>query len=187
MLSKRITTFTIFLMSVLLLGSCNLQSITYEKKIRYPKQVWTYADSITYNFNIVDTTSLYNFELVILHNDWYSFQNLYTKLTTTFPDGKSLSQVVNFDLAEPNGKWEGDRIGSIYKCRTTIQENAFFSLPGKYVLTLGQNTRTDTLYGIKGFDFRLVKSATKKSDLKSPPSDDKKIIKNAKTKKKKLK
>jgi len=186
MLSKRVTVFTIFLMSFLLLSSCNLQSITYEKKIRYPKQVWTYADSISYNFNIVDTASLYNFELVILHNDWYSFQNLYTKLTTTFPDGKSISQVVNFDLAESNGKWEGDRIGSIYKCRTTIQENAFFSMPGKYVLTLAQNTRTDTLYGIKGFDFRLVKSSTKKSDLKLPPSDDKKTTKNAKTKKKKL-
>ncbi len=185
MLLKRITHFAVFLMAVLLWSSCNFQNITYEKKIRYPKQIWTYADSINYNFNITDTASLYNFELVILHNDKYAFQNLYTKLRTTFPDGKSISQVVNFDLAEPNGKWEGDRIGSIFKCRTIIQENAFFAQPGKYTLTLLQNTRTDTLPGIKGFDFRLVKSSTKKSELNAPPVDDKKPTKSAKTKKKK--
>ncbi len=185
MLSKRIIHLAIFLVGILLLSSCNLQNITYEKKIRYPKQIWTYSDSITYNFNIVDTASLYNFELVILHNDRYAFQNLYTKLRTTFPDGKSVSQVVNFDLAESNGKWEGDRIGSIFKCRTIIQENAFFNMPGKYKLTLLQNTRTDTLPGIKGFDFRLLKSATKKSDLIAPAVDDKKATKTAKTKKKK--
>ncbi len=110
---------------------------------------WTYADTLVFPFTAPDTSKIYNIALHIRHRNDYPMQNLYLNIYTAFPDGKRIKQLLNIDLADPSGKWNG-KIG-----RTTtdydlpIQEGAFFNEPGKHTIVLEQYMRVDPLPGIE--------------------------------------
>ena len=143
-----------FLLLSLFVVSCG-KSYQYEKSYELEGEQWTYADSLTFAFEIKDTTKIYNLYLQVEHSTVYNFQNLYTRIHTVFPSKERLNERLSLEMANRAGGWLG-KCGSNY-CTFTIpiQENAYFNQEGTHTIILEQYMRQDSLPGIKRIEFML--------------------------------
>jgi gliding motility-associated lipoprotein GldH len=122
---------------------------------------WTYTDTINFDFTIEDTSAIYTLYVDFDHTADYPYQNVYTKLYTRFPNGKRLSRVTSFNLFNNQGESNGNCSGDACNVHLILQENAFFSDPGNYTITLEQNMRKDSIRGIKAIGLAIEKTGKK--------------------------
>ena len=154
--------------------SCGKENVVFEKKYDLKNGQWTYADTLDFDFDIADTTEIYDIVLTIKHTPQYPMQNIYTHIYTKFPSGERVKQQLNIDLADNTGKWEGDCSGSECDFEIPIQPNAFFNASGRHTITLEQYMRVESLAGINSIALKIVDKGMKR-DLSTPktPSDNK--------------
>lgn len=152
----------LFLAFAFLLTACGKEKIVFEKEYPIPNSAWTYADTLNFAFDIVDTMALYDIVVYIKHRSDYGFQNLYTRISTKFPTGDRRSQTLNFDLADNTGKWVGKKSGDNRDFEVKIQENAFFNQTGQHVITLEQMMRVSSLSGIESIDLQVIDKGDKR-------------------------
>lgn len=135
------------LLSVLFLFSCDSKDYILKDSQSIVDGAWTYADTKKYEFDIADTTKVYNLYLSLNHAEDYPHQNLYLKIHTLFPSGKKLEQQVSFELADKYGKWYGD-CGSTCDLLVDLQKGAYFNELGAHTITLEQFMRKDPIEGV---------------------------------------
>jgi gliding motility-associated lipoprotein GldH len=140
----------------LVLTACGKEKVIFEKEYPIKNSVWTYADTLDFNFDITDTMAIYDIVLNIKHTTAYPMQNIYTHIYTKFPNGARVKQLLSFDIADNTGKWEGDCSGDNCDFTVKLQENAFFNFAGKHSITLEQFTRTDALQNIERIGLKIV-------------------------------
>ena len=141
---------------LILFSSCSKEKIIFEKNYDIAQHQWLYKDSLSFSFDVKDTTAAYDIELTIKHDNSYPFQNLYITISTVFPNDARVLQTLNLDLADNTGKWDGKISGSKTIFKTNIKSDAFFSALGKYTITLSQFTRQDTLSGVESVGLALI-------------------------------
>lgn len=116
---------------------------------------WHYADSLTFQFEISDTSKRYDIGLEIEHSTDFEFQNVYVQIETHFPDGEQKTQTLPIDLADHTGQWYGSCGSSLCDLTVMLQEKAIFNQRGKHVFEVHQYMRVDPLPGIKTITFFL--------------------------------
>ncbi|MBV9986145.1 MAG: hypothetical protein JO301_00585, partial [Chitinophagaceae bacterium] len=84
---------------VVVLAGCGTLDV-FEKTKFFPQHEWKSSDKPAFNFNIEDTSSLYNIFVVFRHEDAYHFNNLWLNITTHAPHDSARSQQVNITLAD---------------------------------------------------------------------------------------
>ena len=141
----------------LFLFACN-DAFIYEAERPIDDGRWTYADSLTFDFAITDTTGVYNLYLDVTHSPDYAYENLYTRILTTFPGGQRLEQVLSLELADNTGRWAGDCGGERCVARIPLQENAYFNQAGDYVITVHQHMRQETLPGVAALGLAIERT-----------------------------
>jgi gliding motility-associated lipoprotein GldH len=141
----------------LFLGACN-ESVLFQEEKEIANSIWTYQDTVNIEFNIADTSKLYNMYLTMEHQDTFATQNIYLKLYTLFPNGKRMSRIRSFDLFDIKGEPTGKCSGHQCEAKLLLQENAYFNQTGKHVLTLAQNTRQDALGNIRKVGLLIEKT-----------------------------
>ncbi len=152
----------LFLAFAFLLTACGKEKIVFEKEYPIPNNAWTYADTLNFAFDIVDTLALYDIVVHIKHRSDYGFQNLYTRIATKFPNGDRRSQTLNFDLADNTGKWVGKKSSDNWDFEVKIQQNAFFNQTGQHIITLEQMMRVSSLSGIERIDLQVIDKGDKR-------------------------
>ena len=165
---------TLFLSIVLLLSACGKEKIVFEKEYPIANGAWTYADTLNFTFDIADTMALYDIVVHIKHRSDYGFQNLYTRISTQFPNGDRRSQTLNFDLADNTGKWLGKKSGDIRDFEVKIQENAFFNQTGQHVITLEQMMRVASLSNMESIDLQVIDKGEKRNLVEEKQAKPKK-------------
>ncbi len=146
--------FIPFLLFLFLLMGCGPKYV-YERTYELPGGVWAYADTLSFEFEVSDTATVYNLWLTIAHADTFRNQNIYTQIRTYFPGGDRLEELLSLELAGEFGNWNGDCRSGVCTLRIPIQTNAFFNQPGAYRLVLEQYMRRDSLLGIEQLGFGL--------------------------------
>ncbi|MBP7273019.1 MAG: gliding motility lipoprotein GldH [Saprospiraceae bacterium] len=147
---------------ILLLGACR-QDVVFEQKNAVPQQLWQYNQPIQFSFDISDTTILYNILLDIHHNMNYPYQNIYTIITTTYPNNTQQREQLSLELSEKKDVWSSDCSDTDCYLTIGLQQNAYFNQLGKHTITLEQYTRQDSLPGIVDLTLRIEKSEKKKA------------------------
>ena len=145
----------------IMLQSCG-KDYAYQKEYEISGMAWDYVDTLNFNFEIEDTLILYNLYLQVEHIQDYAYQNLYTKISTKFPKGELLAEVLSLELADKMGNWEGQCSGGVCKLTIPIQENAYFNENGEYQITIEQFMRKSPLVGIRKIGFVLEKTSKSK-------------------------
>ena len=51
------------------------------------------------------------------------FRNIYLFVTTTSPDGKSITDTLQYNLADEKGKWYGKGFGDIHELKLPYKSN----------------------------------------------------------------
>ena len=128
----------------------------YEKTRPIAETGWTYSDSLTYDFEIADTSTIYDLHLIVDHKDNFPSQNTYIRLKLRFPNGQRTDEQVSLQMADEFGLWLGNCSGEDCSLDIPIQTGAYFSQAGQYQLTVEQFSREENLSGITAITFALA-------------------------------
>ncbi len=151
---------------VLLLAGCGPDYIFKEYQTIDSKG-WDYNKRIDFQFEINDTSKVYNLILDVMHADTFASENAYVKVYTTFPDGKKTEQQLSLELASKTGNWFGKCSSGSCNLLIGLQENVVFAQSGTYKFSLEQFGRSNPLTGLSKIGLIIENTGQLRSKLNS--------------------
>ncbi|MGB7784912.1 MAG: gliding motility lipoprotein GldH [Salinimicrobium sp.] len=137
---------TLFCLASLL--SCD-KSRVYDDYQTLPNE-WVRDSVVTFKMEAPDTINPYNLFINLRNNSDYKYSNLYLITEINFPNGKVISDTLQYEMAKPSGEWLGTGFGEVKENKLWYKENFRFSEAGEYAVTLQQAMRKrDSITGIK--------------------------------------
>lgn len=135
-------------------------STIYDETQVLEAQTWKQGQVVQFEFDIQDTTQLYDVYLEVGHTTAYSYQNIYCWITTTMPDGTERSEQHSLELANAKGYWLGDCSGESCQRRIPFIIQAAFPYKGRYRIQFEQHSRQATLAAIEHLRLWVSKANT---------------------------
>ena len=148
--------FIIILTFLLLLTSCH-SNIVYTNSQVMTGKTWKLADIATFKVPITDTINSNNVIFIIRSGSSFPFRNIYLFVTTTSPDGRNVSDTLQYNLADEKGKWYGKGFGDIHELKLPYKSNVYFPLKGTYEFKIQHGMRVENLKGVYDFGLRIEK------------------------------
>lgn len=122
-----------------------------------------HKDSIV-NFQLkgIDSTRAYNLFINIRNTNDYEYANLFLITEIKFPQGKVISDTLEYEMTRPNGEWLGQGFGDVKENKLWYKENVRFEEPGEYQVSIqhkmrknGEVNGIENLEGITHVGFRI--------------------------------
>ena len=148
--------FVLILTSLLLLSSCN-SNLVYTNSLVMAEKTWRLLYIPSFKISISDTVNSNNVFFTIRTGSSYPFRNIYLFVTTTSPDGKSITDTLQYNLADEKGKWYGKGFGDIHELNLPYKSNVYFPLKGTYQFKIQHGMRIEDLKGVYDFGLRIEK------------------------------
>jgi gliding motility-associated lipoprotein GldH len=142
--------------SLFLLVSCN-SNVVYTDSKAMDNETWKLMDVPVFRVPITDTVNSNNVIFTIRNGSSYPFRNIFLFVTTTSPDGKTLTDTLQYNLADEKGKWYGRGFGDIHELNLPYKSNVFFPRKGEYEFRIRHGMRIENLKGIYDFGLRIEK------------------------------
>ncbi len=141
---------------VIFLSSCS-ENYIFHKKFEVLNSSWSESDPAIFDLEInLDTSSVFDLLIAMNIDDGYEYQNIYTQISTTFPDGSSIKDIISFDLADKAGFWKGDCSGHECEILFTLQKNVKFQEKGKYQFSITPHMRVNPVEHINSISLMLA-------------------------------
>ncbi|MCX6322280.1 MAG: gliding motility lipoprotein GldH [Bacteroidia bacterium] len=148
--------FVLILTSLVLLSSCN-SNVVYTDSLEMPEKTWKLLDISAFKIPITDTLNSNNVFFTIRTGSSYPFRNIYLFVTTTSPNGKSITDTLQYNLADEKGKWYGKGFGDIHELKLPYKTNVYFPVKGSYQFKIQHGMRVEDLKGVYDFGLRIEK------------------------------
>lgn len=154
------TSWLFFGMLLLTLSSC-LTSNSFQKQVPIEDAAWSRAQKPEFEFEIKDTTAIYEPQLLIRHDDNYPFSNIWVRIYIQLPNDTQISDSFQAEipLADPEGNWLGAAQSVNWTHRVRVNSRKFdeFKKAGRYTVRVAQIMREDPLQGVLNVGWRLDK------------------------------
>jgi gliding motility-associated lipoprotein GldH len=141
---------------VFLLLSCN-SKVIYTNSQAMAGETWKLMDIATFQVPIKDTLNSNNVIFTIRNGSSFPFRNIFLFVTTTSPDGKKITDTLQYNLADEKGKWYGKGFGDIHELNLPYKSNVYFPLKGTYEFKIQHGMRVEDLRGVYDFGLRIEK------------------------------
>jgi gliding motility-associated lipoprotein GldH len=151
------------LFAILFLTGCD-SGRYFEEYKEVPKGIWNKDIPLTFEVDIKDTITSFDFYINLRHSTEYPYSNIFLLLHTTFPHHKFAKDTVELLLADPSGAWYGSGAGSLRDNNVLLKRNIRFPFTGIYKFELYQAMRVDDLPFVTDAGIRIEKH--KKKDEK---------------------
>ncbi|MDA7558744.1 gliding motility lipoprotein GldH [Flavobacteriaceae bacterium] len=152
----------IILCYLLLFVSCDSHQVFDEYKS--VKGEWHSKNIIEFVFAPKDTIESYNMFINIRNNNDYKFNNLFLIAEMNFPNGKSVTDTLEYKMAKPTGELLGNGFSDVKENKLWYKERIIFDESGFYEIKLQQAMRENgnvdgvkTLNGITDIGLRIEK------------------------------
>ena len=152
--------FYIFIISCFLI-SCSDPDVVYQNSKVIENNIWNKNDSVTFDFDINDTTDFYDFHFNLRTTNLYEWSNLFVFVEIRFPEGQHNTDTVEFLLANSVGEWTGVSSGSIINNKVLFINQKRFPALGTYRLTFNQAMRQDDLKEVMDVGIIIKKAVLK--------------------------
>ncbi|QLG45320.1 gliding motility lipoprotein GldH [Costertonia aggregata] len=126
---------------------------------------WNKDSIVSFSFSEMDTVSKHNVFINIRNDESYPFSNLFLIAELESPDGKTVTDTLEYEMADPSGEWLGKGKGSVKENKLWFKENIVFSSSGVYNLQISHAMRKNgnvngivELEGITDVGFQIEKS-----------------------------
>ncbi len=146
-----------FLFLVLIFFSACNRNVVYSKYHTFKNNVWPASEKAVFDVMIKDTLSLNNISLMIRHADDYPYSNIFLFVTSSYPDGRVISDTMEVMLANNKGEWQGSGAGDIFDLKVPVKRNIRFPRSGNYQFQFAQGMRVDMLPLIMDFGLEIEK------------------------------
>jgi gliding motility-associated lipoprotein GldH len=140
----------------LFLSACN-SKVVYTNSRPMVEEIWKLMDIPTFKVPISDTINSNNVFFTIRNGSSYPFRNIFLFVTTTSPDGKKITDTLQYNLADEKGKWYGRGFGDIHELNLPYKSNVYFPLKGTYEFRIQHGMRIENLKGVYDIGLRIEK------------------------------
>lgn len=144
-----------FLMALL---SCD-SGLIYTDAKTIPGTGWDLSDKAEFMFQVADTSKSTNIFLTLRTGSKYPYRNIFLFVTTKAPDGKSITDTLEYQLADEKGRWLGKGFGDIHELKFSYKRNVFFPRQGIYIFNIQHGMRDPVLKGVYDIGVRIEKFA----------------------------
>lgn len=151
--------FALFISCGFILSSCDKNRV-FEKNTDIDNYQWGYLDTISFEFEIQNSSVGYNVFSNVRHTFYYNWSNIWLNWELISPDSSFVKDVTNIPLAKPSGDWFGSCSGDICNYQYPIIENFIFPDTGKYQFNVVQEMRENPLPNIMSIGLRIEKIET---------------------------
>jgi gliding motility-associated lipoprotein GldH len=142
---------------LLLLYSCN-KDVIYTDSINIPSELWSLDYIPEFKPEISDTAAICNINLTIRTGTSYPYRNIWLFVNTISPSGKSITDTLQFMLADEKGKWYGKGFGDIHEMDLPFRHSGvFFPEKGTYTFRVRHGMRNENLKGVYDLGLRISK------------------------------
>lgn len=150
---RRSYLYAILLFS-LVIQSCD--DAVYNKMKPVSPEGWHMNEPVKFDVEVSDTSTLYDFYVMIRHQTDYAYSNLYCFVSTTMPGDSISTDTIEFVLAQPDGTWIGNGTGSLRTNDVLISRKFVFPSTGLYSFEFTQAMRDTMLTGITDLGIRIT-------------------------------
>jgi len=159
MTRKKSISFSLLLFLTLFVASCNSKTV-FTDSATMPGKKWMLTDIPSFSIPVNDTINSNNIFFTIRTGSSYPFRNIFLFVTTTSPDNKSITDTLQYNLADEKGNWYGKGFGDIHELNLPYKSNVYFPLKGTYGIKIQHGMRIGDLKGV--YDLSLTVEKTKK-------------------------
>ena len=147
----------LFIISFLLITiSCGRNTI-YIESVRFPSELWKLDNQADFNCVISDTSSVCDIFFTVRTGTSYPFRNIWLFVKTTSPNGKSITDTLQYTLADEKGKWYGRGFGDIHELSLPYKTGIYFPQKGAYSFQIRHGMRIEDLKGVYDFGLKIEK------------------------------
>lgn len=144
--------FLLFLLAVIA-SSCDKDYIMSDTA-SFEDNAWAIDHPVQFKFEPIDTTSSVDMFVHLRNTDQYEFNNLYLISQIKFPHGKTVTDTLEYMMADAEGKFLGSGTRDVYENKLWLKEGVRFRESGTYSLTLRhvmrKNGEVDGVQNLKG-------------------------------------
>ncbi|WP_109301890.1 gliding motility lipoprotein GldH [Aquimarina sp. AU474] len=123
---------------------------------------WEMDEKVSFTLPELDSEKEYNLFINVRNTNDYKFSNLFLIGEMRFPNGKVVTDTLEYDMAAPNGEWLGTGFSDVKENKLWYKEKVSFNEEGAYVITLQHAMRKNgdvdgvtSLEGITDIGFRI--------------------------------
>lgn len=89
----------------------------------------------------MDSIQPHNLFVTIRNDNRYPYSNIFLITEMQFPEGKILTDTLEYEMAAPDGSWLGDGFGDIKESKLWYREGVRFRESGTYTFTIRHASR----------------------------------------------
>jgi gliding motility-associated lipoprotein GldH len=121
-------------------------------------KTWRLRDIPAFKIPVTDTINSNNIYFIIRTGSSYPYRNIFLFVTTTSPEGKRITDTLQYDIADEKGNWYGKGFGDIHELKLPYKSNVFFPVVGEYTISIQHGMRIEDLRGVYDFGLRVEKT-----------------------------
>lgn len=104
---------------------------------------WGETEMVEFKIPEMDSLEKYNLFINIRNTNQYKFNNIFLIVSMNFPHGKTVTDTLEYRMANPDGSWMGQGIGDVKENKLWYKENVQFSEQGNYTVDITQAMRNN--------------------------------------------
>ncbi|WP_282079741.1 gliding motility lipoprotein GldH [Aquimarina algiphila] len=123
---------------------------------------WEINEKVSFTIPELDSLQDYNLFINVRNNNSYRYSNLFLISEMKFPNGKVITDTLEYRLAAPDGQWLGTGFSELKENKLWYKEKVKFKEQGQYMITLqhamrknGEVNGITSLEGITDIGFRI--------------------------------
>lgn len=148
----------LFIFTGILLGCGGKRNLVYTDTVTIPGQVWTLDKTAQFQVAVNDTVSNNNILFSIRTGSSYPFRNIWLFVSTTSPLGVSITDTLQYMIADEKGEWYGRGFGNIHELDLPFKTNVYFPVKGIYTFRIRHGMRAENLRGVYDLGLRVEKT-----------------------------
>ena len=143
-------------MVAIMLSACSGKTI-YSEYYDLPLGGWEADSSLSYSFQIADSSGEYDVFILFRHTQAYPYQNVW--LFVDFLKGDILQQTdtIEFYLADEHGRWLGNGYGNVREMPVIYDAHRIFPTDS-CSFVIRQGMREEKLKGVSSVGMKILKS-----------------------------
>lgn len=150
---------------VLCLLFCSITSCDEDRVFDEYKSVnkaWHKTDKVNFKLTLPDTTTAYNLFVNVRNTNDYKYNNLFLIVQMAFPNGKTITDTLEYKMANAQGKLLGTGFSKIKDNKLWYKEQVVFNEVGDYQVSIqhamrknGEIKGIENLEGVTDVGFRV--------------------------------
>lgn len=104
---------------------------------------WGQDEVVEFKLPQMDSLKNYNLFVNIRNTNDYKYNNIFLIVSINFPYGKTVTDTLEYRMANPDGSWMGEGVGNVKENKLWYKENVRFFEDGNYSVTIEQAMRNN--------------------------------------------